>query len=101
MPNSDDEGAPDLKEINKISIKLPVFWSNSPSTWFVQAEAQFALAQITSDLTRYNYIISSLPQDIAESVTDILENPPTKNLYNNLKNNLISRRGHQYNGSCF
>lgn len=78
-------------EMSKISLKLPIFWPNSPTTWFVQAESQFALARITSDVNKYNYIVTSLPQDVAESITDILENPPVINMYATLKKALTER----------
>lgn len=78
-------------EMSKISIKLPTFWPNSPTTWFVQAESQFALARITSDANKYNYVVTSLPQDVAESISDVLENPPLINMYTQLKKVLTER----------
>lgn len=78
-------------QVENVNVRLPPFWPNSPSTWFIQVEAQFALSRIKSDICKYNHIISSLPQDVAESIADILENPPKNDLYIYLKNNLISR----------
>lgn len=78
-------------EVNSVNIKLAPFWPNSPSTWFIQTEAQFGIARLTSEITKYNYVVAALPQDVAESMTDILENPPTTNQYSNIKNILIER----------
>lgn len=73
-------------------INLQPFWPNSPATWFILAEAQFALGRITSkDLTKYRYVVAALPQGIAESVMDILHDPPASNLYAHLKKVLIER----------
>lgn len=92
MINEDEKVSTNLTgEISHVGVKLPVFWSNSPNTWFLQAEAQFSLANIKKDISKYNYVLSSLPQDVAESISDILENPPESGLYTNLKKVLISR----------
>lgn len=102
MPNRNDEdggevppeGTPNSSvptDINALLVKLPVFWSSNPLTWFIQAEAQFSLGKITSDVSKYNYVVATLPQDIAESVSDILKSPPNADLYTNLKKVLIER----------
>lgn len=77
--------------ISRINIKLPQFWSNTPATWFILAEAQFDLNELLSDANKFNYVVSSLPQDVAESITDILEKPPNNNKYVQLKKVLIER----------
>lgn len=73
------------------SIKLPPFWVSRPEVWFSQIEAQFAIAGIVNDKTKYNYIISALPIEIISNVFDIVENPPADNLYQNIKSNIIGR----------
>lgn len=80
-----------VNEINPIKVKLPTFWNNAPETWFIQAEAEFTLSRITSDLSKYNYVVRALPQDIAESITDLLKEHPTVNAYSQIKERLIER----------
>lgn len=92
MPNeSNDEGQSTPTDINALIVKLPTFWSNNPSIWFIQAEAQFALGKLTKDLSKYNYVVGTLPESIADSISDVLENPPATGLYANLKDTLIKR----------
>lgn len=91
VANDEDELPQDANEIARVNVRLPQFWSNSPATWFIQAEAQFGLGRITSDAGKYNHVVASLPQDVAESITDILENPPATSKYNKLKTILIER----------
>jgi len=74
---------------NAVALKLPVFWHTSPNTWFIQAEAQFALRNITIDETRYYHVVSSLDQDTARQLEDILAQPPTEGKYDNLKERLL------------
>lgn len=58
------------KDINALIVKLPTFWSSSPSTGFIQAEAQFALGRITPDMSEHNYVGATLPQDVVNEVVD-------------------------------
>ncbi|XP_072140708.1 uncharacterized protein [Dermacentor andersoni] len=65
--------------------------ADPPEVWFAQVEAQFALAQITQERTRYDYVVAHLDARYASEVRDILANPPTANLYEHLKMQLIRR----------
>ncbi|GFV94617.1 hypothetical protein TNCV_3826841 [Trichonephila clavipes] len=44
-------------QVYRVSPKLPPFWADKPAAWFAQAESQFALAHITSEMPQ-NFIIS-------------------------------------------
>ncbi|KRY23942.1 Transposon Tf2-6 polyprotein [Trichinella patagoniensis] len=59
----------DMKTV-AISVKLPSFWLHSPRLWFAQAEAQFALRHVSASLTKYYYVIASLPDSVAPDVDD-------------------------------
>lgn len=78
-------------ELNPVKVKLPTFWNNSPETWFIQAEAEFTLSRITNDLSKYNYVVRALPQEVAESINDLLKQRPTVNAYKQIKEKLIER----------
>ncbi|KAH7958448.1 hypothetical protein HPB49_001839 [Dermacentor silvarum] len=56
-----------------------------------QVEAQFFLARITQDRTRYDYVVAHLDARYANEVRDNFANPPTANLYEHLKTELILR----------
>lgn len=73
------------------AIKLPQFWTNCPDAWFVHAEMQFATKGITTDQTKYEYIITALPQDVIVKVLDFIQNPTASERYINLKKILIER----------
>ena len=72
-----------------VQLKLPTFWSSSPVTWFHQAEAQFALRNITVGATRYYYLVAALDQDTAQRLSDLLDNPPENGKYDQLKQRLL------------
>lgn len=71
------------------AVKLPTFWNEQPRVWFAQAEAQFNIHGINSDVTRYHYVIAALDQDTAARVLDIVETPPSRDKYQVLKNRLL------------
>ncbi|XP_053698897.1 uncharacterized protein LOC128745852 [Sabethes cyaneus] len=74
-----------------ISVKLPDFWKNDPAMWFVQAEAQFVLAGVVRDETKYYHIISKIDQSVICHVSDLIQNPPVEEKYDKVKARLISR----------
>lgn len=74
-----------------VAVKLPEFWKNDPRMWFAQAEAQFALAGVVQDETKYYHIISKLDQTVIIQVADIVTEPPKENKYPAVKGRLISR----------
>ncbi|CAN8032488.1 unnamed protein product, partial [Ixodes persulcatus] len=75
----------------RVAVKLPPFWADSPEVWFAQVEAQFSLARITQDRTRYDYVVAHLDSRYANEIRDILDNPPAANLYQHLKTELTRR----------
>ena len=76
-----------------VSLQLPTFWDKQPRVWFIQAEVQFANWNITSDDTKYNYLVKSLDQATATRLLDVLEDPPAEKKYESLKARLLSTFG--------
>lgn len=68
-----------------VNLKLPQFYTDSPDAWFSYAEAQFNLKRISSQKTRYDYVISSLPTEVANRVIDLIRNIPAENPYDAVK----------------
>lgn len=73
------------------AVKIPPFWNARPDLWFLQVETQFRMKKITSNATKYDHLVSSLPSETMEIVADFLINPPDDNKYVLLKKLLISR----------
>ena len=88
--SSNDSGSVLLApSVAAVSPKLPPYWPNDPSVWFAQVEAQVTTRNITSQSTKFAYIISSLQPEIAQEIRDLLISPPTDEPYNKLKSELI------------
>jgi hypothetical protein len=41
-------------------MRFPLFWAERPAVWFAQAEAQFYLAGVSSEKTKFFHVISQL-----------------------------------------
>ncbi|KAL0882480.1 hypothetical protein ABMA27_000949 [Loxostege sticticalis] len=78
-------------QVCRVSVKLPPFWTDRPSIWFAQVEAQFHLAGITNDMTMFSHVISTIDQRVIGEIEDIVMNPPKENKYPKLKEELIRR----------
>ncbi|XP_017795936.1 PREDICTED: uncharacterized protein LOC108577308 [Habropoda laboriosa] len=78
-------------QVNKISIRVPPFWPEQPAVWFKQLEAQFQLNGITADSTKFYHTISQLENKYAAEVHDVICNPPERERYETIKQELIHR----------
>lgn len=72
-----------------VAIKLPNFWPDQPIVWYSQAEAQFAIKNITTSLTKFYHCVAVLPQDVAAAVIDLIRVPPPDSPYETLKERLL------------
>lgn len=73
------------------TLKLPPFWTSRPNLWFIQIESQFRIRAITKNNTKYDYLVSSLPTDIIELVSDSISDTPKINSYVKLRKLILSR----------
>ena len=88
-PASVSNVSPPTDEVATVSLKLPPFWTHKPNTWFNQIEAQFALKNISNDQTKYFYIVAALDADTADRIEDTIDNPPSCNKYDTIKEKLL------------
>ncbi|XP_064462765.1 uncharacterized protein LOC135373598 [Ornithodoros turicata] len=74
-----------------VAVKLPPYFDRNPAVWFLQAEAQFNLAGITAQQTKFYHVISALTPSAANEVYDILASPSPSTPYDQLKKALLQR----------
>ncbi|XP_053698895.1 uncharacterized protein LOC128745849 [Sabethes cyaneus] len=74
-----------------VSVKLPEFWRTDPEMWFALAEAQFILANVTKDDTKFYHIVAKVDQTVICHIADLVSNPPADQKYQALKARLTSR----------
>jgi hypothetical protein len=77
MPNNGEPTAPVQTEapalrnpeVDRVTVRVPPFWSNEPALWFSQLESQLALANVTADITKFHYVVSNLDSGTHKSST--------------------------------
>jgi hypothetical protein len=78
-------------EASRVAVRLPPFWAERPALWFAQAEAQFFLAGISSERTKFFQVISQLDHRYAAELEDIITSPPERDPYTTLRTELVRR----------
>ena len=63
---------PDALAVDPVAVKLPVFWLDDPEMWFLQAEAQFELSNMTMSRTKYQHVLVTLPPALIKNVRDVV-----------------------------
>ncbi|GFQ90718.1 transposon Tf2-11 polyprotein [Trichonephila clavata] len=76
-------------EANKVRVKIPPFWEEKPEIWFFQVEAQFSIANINQEETKFNYLVAQLDPKFIENIWDIIQSDE-KNKYSCAKSRLLS-----------
>ena len=71
-------------QVSRIA-KLPPFWKEDPVIWFCQVEASFAIAQVTVDETKFQYLPANLDPSVLPFISDLIQNPPVADKYNAIK----------------
>ena len=80
--------------VNATAVKLPSFWQGNPEVWFRQVESVFTTRNpaITTQATKFEYVIQALDNSTADRVQNIILDPP-ENSYDALKAALIKAFG--------
>lgn len=81
----------DPPEVLRVAVRVPPFWPEEPALWFAQVESQFVLSKITTDETKFCYLVAQLDHQYAAEVKDVITNPPATDKYVKLKSELIKR----------
>jgi len=86
LANHDDNGQ---NRVRAISVKPPTFWTDRPVLWFAKLEAQFDIAGITVQKTKFNYVLQGLDNATIQEVATVAEAPQTNREYDSIKAALL------------
>jgi hypothetical protein len=78
-------------EVSRVAVRLPLFLAKRPAMWFVQAEAEFNLAGISSQKIKFCHATSQLDHQYATEVEDIITSLPDQHPYTILRTELMRR----------
>lgn len=76
-----------------VGMKLPDFWDGNPQFWFRQAESQFVISKITTEVTKFHYVVRSLNHTTVSRVSPQVDNPRAGHEYEDLKAALLKAYG--------
>lgn len=93
-PNNTGGGSTNTENIQnnlvqRVSVKVPPFWRDSPDIWFAQVELQFYNANITTDDSKFNTVVRAIESKILNHVREAVLNPTVGAKYKNLKDALL------------
>ncbi|KAH9578573.1 hypothetical protein MS3_00004718 [Schistosoma haematobium] len=86
---SQDNISAELHALNLINV--PPFSRLNPRIWFAQVEVQFQRRNIRSQASKYSFVLGLLPTEVASEVSDLIDNIPAPNPYDQLKQAIIQR----------
>lgn len=89
----EDQEPESAQGLNRVSIKFPPFWKSDPELWFMQIEAQFQIAKVTTDETKFFHVVGSVDSQVLTQVADLVKTPPPKDKYATLRKRLIEQFG--------
>ncbi|CAH8674423.1 unnamed protein product [Schistosoma haematobium] len=95
MYSSETEGtgqdniSAELHALNLINV--PPFSRLNPRIWFAQVEVQFQRRNIRSQASKYSFVLGLLPTEVASEVSDLIDNIPAPNPFDQLKQAIIQR----------
>lgn len=92
MTNKEDAKTPEPTQLeaNKVSIKIPPFWVDKPEMWFYTIEAQFKIAGITCEETRFTYLLAQMEPKFVENIWDIMKEEKSTKKYTDAKDRLLN-----------
>jgi hypothetical protein len=93
LANLADPGAPNINVVNAVSLKLPEFNPSREEYWFLAAESEFKIKNITADLTKLSYVVFSMKGDIFDRVINLVRAPPQAGAYQGLIDRLLQAFG--------
>ncbi|GBN03653.1 hypothetical protein AVEN_33915-1 [Araneus ventricosus] len=75
---------------SRVAVRVPAFWANNVKLYFAQTEANFKIAAIVSEQTKFDTSDAALDTQTLTHVSDLLYTPPIDNLHTALKNRFLS-----------
>ena len=81
--------------VGHVAVKLPEFWVSDPDMWFFQAEATFRGSRVTASRTKFDHVVTRLPEAVSIAIRDFLlqVDEDTADPYADLKAELTSSFG--------
>lgn len=70
---------------------IPDFWSHNPELWFFQIESSFETNKVSNAKQKFDYVVSKLPREQIEKISDVILKRDADDPYKHLKNAIVTR----------
>lgn len=80
---------PTTASVQVVSVKLPEFYVSDPATWFLCAETQFGLHNVTQDDTCFWHVLSAPDTETSALALHVASKATPGENYSTLKNFLV------------
>lgn len=90
---TDNPPAVTVPVVSSVSRKMLTFWLLNRDPWFLHAEAQFALRNITVSDTKYYYVVAALDSEISIHVPTLLNSQSNLRLPQPPWHNRLTQKG--------
>jgi hypothetical protein len=71
-------------------IKFPQFPADDMTSWWPQVKTQLALAKLSTEKARYQYVVAALTMEVACCVPDLVCKEPDSSPYTMLKDCILA-----------
>lgn len=78
--------------VNRVAVRIPEFSPTDPELWFGMVERSLDASGVTTEMTKFGYVLGALKPEYAAEVREIILAPPAQP-YTKLKAELIKRVG--------
>ncbi|GBL92788.1 hypothetical protein AVEN_4501-1 [Araneus ventricosus] len=75
---------------SRVAVRVPAIWANNVKMYFAKIEANFMIAGIVREQTKFDTLVAALDPQTLTHVNDLLYSPPTDNRFTGLKSRLLS-----------
>lgn len=90
MEQDPDTASAKSRDLSRVAVKIPTFWRKNVNVWFTQLDSQFITCNISSQVTKYHYVLAALETEIVEQILDLVSKPLSSTPYDDLRKRLIS-----------
>lgn len=79
------------ESVSHVACKLPEFFTDDPELWFDKCESAFRRSRITTSITKFDYVLDKLPNDVSKSIQGLIRSitDATPDAYEQVKRRLV------------
>ena len=89
MSEVSDVSSSDDDDVMPPKVSLATFWPNNAAVWFVRAEQEWMIKSISTQATKYAYLVQALSEEVSMRVADKLVGDLSATPYDDLKQHIL------------